>query len=90
MIHEENMKKFTLEYYENKEKEKKAKLREYMLKTKYNMTIEDYNKIHTSQNGTCALCKNPNKSGRHLSVDNSNKRLLCSSCHLGKRNVKTL
>lgn len=98
---------YTRRYYrENKEKIKARYAekydvplgRGYMLKKKYDMSLEEYDKIHESQNGLCAICGNPetkihsrSKKVMMLAVDHCHKTgkgrgLLCSRCNttLGK------
>lgn len=62
-------------------------LRNRNLKWNYNITLDDYNKIHNQQNGTCAICKESDPSGR-LVVDHCHKTgkvrgLLCNRCNPG-------
>lgn len=67
------------------------------LKRKFNISIEDYNKMLTDQNGTCAICSLPETKKHHkgkvadLAVDHCHKSgkvrgLLCWTCNasLGK------
>ena len=55
------------------------------LKRRYNLSLEDYNKMAELQNGMCAICgKKPEK----LVVDHCHKsgnvrKLLCHPCNLG-------
>ena len=68
------------------------------LKRKYNLTVEEYNKMFEEQNGVCAICfqpetlKNKNTTYR-LSVDHCHatgkvRALLCRDCNqiLGRFN----
>lgn len=63
----------------------KIKKRDRMLRKKYGITIEDYNKIFDNQNESCALCfRKPGKFPLH--VDHSHKTgkvrgLLCHQCN---------
>lgn len=59
---------------------------EYRLKTKYGLTLDDYNRRLDEQNGTCAICDQSPDKGR-LVVDHSHvtgevRGLLCNSCNL--------
>lgn len=74
-----------------------TKMRERSLKIKYNMTLDDYDKLFKNQNEVCDICKNPEGSFdrkgklRLLAVDHCHKTgkvrgLLCFGCNasLGK------
>jgi Recombination endonuclease VII len=59
------------------------RIRNTDLKAKYGMTIEDYNAMHTRQNGRCAIC---GTSEEKLVVDHDHKtgqvrELLCHLCN---------
>lgn len=71
----------------------KACRREKFLQKKYNISVEDYNKILRRQKKGCALCriKKPGGRGEFFAVDHNHKTgvirgLLCSNCNgsLGK------
>jgi hypothetical protein len=79
----------------------KHKEKDYSLRSKYGITLEQYNKILKKQNGVCAICgeKETSKINKILSVDhchNSKKvrGLLCAKCNKGigllKHNFKLL
>jgi len=78
----------------DKEKKKyKDKIR--MLKWRYNMTINEYNKIYEQQNFSCAICEEKYELGGFggLYVDHCHEKnivrgLLCNNCNsaLGKFN----
>lgn len=60
----------------------KAKKYIRFLKNRYNMTIEDYNKMLEKQNGLCAICREKKK----LSVDHDHntgkiRGLICTKCN---------
>lgn len=63
--------------------------REYQLKRKYGLSIEDYNDLLTKQGGVCAICKGlPSKSFRWFAVDHDHQTglvrgLLCQRCNGG-------
>lgn len=54
------------------------------LKTKYNLTIEEFELLHTNQFGRCAICKHK----KPLQVDHNHstskiRGLLCRDCNVG-------
>lgn len=84
------------DYYYNKDNQ-----RGWMLKHKYNITIETYKKLHDAQKGLCAICLNPEQSIHRifLAVDHDHKTgkirgLLCDKCNRGlgqfKDNIEIL
>ena len=82
------------DYYKNWWKENKDRQKDYNLQKKFGITLNDYNKILSEQNGLCAICgkkeelnfdKRINKS-RLLSVDHDHttgkvRELLCNKCN---------
>jgi Recombination endonuclease VII. len=57
------------------------------LMTRYGITQEEYEAKHDEQNGLCAICHKPCKTGQRLVVDHNhetgeNRGLLCKSCNL--------
>jgi hypothetical protein len=63
-----------------------TKDRAFDLKRKYGLTIEDYNRMLSAQNGVCAICKRPPTGKHRLAVDhchttNRNRGLLCAPCN---------
>ena len=66
----------------------RQKLRGITLRRKYRITQDDFDKMLQAQNGVCAICEVPGKTGAYgvLSVDHCHKTkevrgLLCSSCN---------
>jgi hypothetical protein len=64
--------------------------RNYDLKRFYNITIEQFEEMKSSQNGKCAICKTTEPKGRHnvFAVDHCHKTgkvrgLLCNKCNVG-------
>lgn len=52
---------------------------------RYGMTLDQYDGLLSSQNGTCAICKNP-PTRKHLSIDHCHssgavRGLLCITCN---------
>lgn len=88
-----NSKEYAKKYYkENKHRFKKPMdkkyLREYVLKTKYGITLEEYNRMFNEQQGCCAIC-NTHQSDltKALSVDHNHdtgevRGLLCNRCNV--------
>jgi hypothetical protein len=74
-------------------KEQRLKAR---LKTKYGITLEEYDQMLKAQNGKCAICgtrKSGNKQTNRLAVDHDHETgfirgLLCSACNSGLGNFK--
>lgn len=75
--------------WQNSNKERvKLTSQKYLLKKKFGLSIEEYNKKLDQQNGLCALCNKECKSGRNLAVDHNHKTgkirgLLCGNCNMG-------
>ena len=84
-------KEYQISYYKNRSKKwydnVKTRQRASWLKTKYNLTIEEYNKILHSQGSMCAICDKPqSKEKVSLAVDHNHKTshirgLLCNYCN---------
>lgn len=71
--------------YKNNQKAYYRVHRKSVLKNKYNLTWEEYEKLFENQNGVCAICKGIEE-GRMLSVDHNHETgevrgLLCGSCN---------
>jgi hypothetical protein len=87
----QNIDKIKKHYIKNKLKYK-SQQRVWYLKNKFNLTLDDYNKILLKQKGVCAICglKERRKIGNtinNLSVDHNHKtgkirELLCDRCNL--------
>jgi hypothetical protein len=66
--------------------ERKAADREYHLKRKYGITLEDYERMLEAQGGVCAICGEPRPEERTLHVDHDHETgevrgLLCFRCN---------
>lgn len=77
-------------YLKHKEKYKKA-MREYSLKRKFSLSVEDYNSMLKEQDGVCAICKST--CTRSLAVDHCHttgkiRGLLCNNCNRGIGHLK--
>lgn len=73
---------------------KRRQQREYTLKTRFKMSLEEYERILKTQNYSCAICKfkpegeDRYRRGKNLAVDhnhitNKNRGLLCDKCNRG-------
>jgi hypothetical protein len=66
------------------------KKREYDLKTKYDITLDQYDDMYEEQQGRCAICgtDQPGGRGNHFAVDHDHltgqvRSLLCEGCNTG-------
>jgi hypothetical protein len=71
---------------QNKEQQKLAS-QKYLLKKKFNLSLEEYNTKLQEQNHSCAICHKMCSSGRKLAVDHNhetrqNRGLFCTNCNL--------
>ena len=64
--------------------------RSWKYKTKYGITLDDYDKMLLAQQGQCAICKTnePGGPGERFSVDHNHdtsevRGLLCCNCNRG-------
>lgn len=62
--------------------------RKVMLSKKYDMSLEEYNRMLAKQGGVCAICQKPPSEKRQLAVDHCHRTqgvrgLLCTKCNLG-------
>lgn len=69
-------------YYERHKK----KWKEYNLKSKFDLTLDDYNAMLKKQGGVCAICGGTEGNGQRLSVDHNHESgtvrgLLCQRCN---------
>ena len=78
-------------YYANRKKADPVKYyaaaRNRTLVWKYGITQEQYNQKLVEQNGVCAICRQPPKEGKLLSVDHNHstgmvRKLLCQPCNI--------
>ncbi len=65
---------------------KADKQRDSQLKYRYNITLEQYDKMFEEQNGVCVICEQPNIANRRLCVDHNHatgkvRKLLCNKCN---------
>jgi hypothetical protein len=84
---------FHKNYYKNNTEKVKAKNKKMWLERKYNMSIEQYEKMKKEQNGKCAICFSTLKEGflTHVDHDHNNGKirgLLCRWCNTALGNFK--
>jgi len=90
--------KYDKEYYSRPEVKEhtKKRLRNAHLKKRYNISIEEYERMYLEQEGKCLICKNFFKT---LHVDHNHyngeiRKLLCGNCNraigLLKENISSL
>lgn len=59
------------------------------LRSRFGMSVEDYDRILAAQNNGCAICgKSPSENGKRLSIDHNHdtgkvRGLLCQPCNTG-------
>jgi len=91
--------KLRLEKY-SKTRVYKNLAKQYQIKYKFKLSIEDWNKMYNNQNGCCAICEiHQDKLNKNLAVDHDHKTgkvrgLLCQTCNtaigLLKDNIEIL
>lgn len=81
-------------YAKNKTKDNvRNAIKNRWLKRKYNITLDDYQKLLKKQNGECAICGQISSESRTLDVDHCHKSgkirgLLCPNCNVGLGNFQ--
>lgn len=58
----------------------------YMIKSKYGITLDEYNAMFSAQGGCCLICRSPQKPGKRLYIDHNHttgqvRGLLCQPCN---------
>lgn len=71
----------------------RAYRKKWALRTRYGLSVADYQRMTAEQGGVCKICQTPPKAGRALVVDHSHKTgavrgLLCDSCNVGLANFR--
>ena len=87
---ERKIRRHNVEYQRAYREKNREKVRELSRKThimrKFNMTIEQYDKMLKNQNGVCAICKDSCSTGNNLAIDHNHttgkvRALLCKNCN---------
>lgn len=70
-------------YRKRAEYNKQDKARDTSMKTKYNISLEDYNKMKNIQDNKCYICKEESKLFiDHCHKSNKVRKLLCNDCNI--------
>ena len=82
----ECMKAVAREYRKNNPAKWRATKRKTNLKRLFGLTVARYDLMYSHQNGVCAVCGNPEPTGKLLAVDHNHvtgvvRGLLCSNCN---------
>ena len=91
---EENPEKYREQWMRRKDQqavryqEHKEEISDAYLQKTYGITTDDYNRMLTEQNNTCAICGDECVSGKKLAVDHNHdtgavRGLLCCKCNRG-------
>lgn len=77
-----------LEYQRSRREQNPRYQRDYELKRKFGITLEEYEELFDTQGGVCFICGQPCSSGRSLAVDHDHstgkvRGLLCGACNTG-------
>jgi ribosomal protein L34E len=75
--------------------ERSRRSRRNHLKSRYGISVEQYNKMLESQDNKCAICGDECPTGRSLAVDHDHdtgrvRGLLCSRCNIGIGQLKNI
>lgn len=75
------------------DEERKNRSRAYSLRSRYNLSFNEYQKMSDIQDNMCAICHHECSKNNFLSVDhdhvtNKVRGLLCASCNLALGNFK--
>jgi hypothetical protein len=78
--------KAVAQWKKNNIEKNKLSIQKSKLKTKYGITLEQYDEMVKEQKGVCYICKNENPT-RKLNVDHCHKtgrvrKLLCDKCNM--------
>lgn len=74
-------------YQKQRRAEYPDQFRGFKLQSNFNITLEDYNKLLSEQNGVCAICSQECPSGNSLAVDHDRRccagKTSCGKCIRG-------
>ena len=81
-LHREELRQYKKAYYQAN----KLAARDYDLKKKYNISLEQFRQMHVAQNGRCAICLKPFRSDRDQCLDHDHsdgrvRQILCTKCN---------
>lgn len=85
--HKERLKKIVRDYITNNPEKRKQTVKRSNIKSKYGLTLEDYNSMHHEQEYKCKICqRHANEFKKGLVVDHNHKTgkvraLLCLTCN---------
>jgi hypothetical protein len=91
--YKENPKPFS-DYAKGYRKKNNRSVRNYRLKNWYGISIDDYENMLKSQDGKCAICKEPLESTKRQNLDHRHsgdfaiRGILCPGCNHGLGNFK--
>lgn len=76
-------------------KERSLRSRSNHLKSRYGLSVDQYNEMLKAQNNKCAICGDDCPTGRSLAVDHNHdtgavRGLLCSRCNIGIGQLKNI
>lgn len=79
------IKEYNAKYYRNLQLHAPETIRKYGLRQDYNLSLDDYYTLLTSQNNLCAICHNPltNPHVDHNHITGQIRGLLCRLCNNG-------
>ena len=88
-----------LKYYYNNKCKHMVHAYKYVLKTKYNLTVEQFTAMHSDQQGSCLVCEQSidnvftGVEGKKSAVDHCHstgkiRGLLCKTCNSGLGSLK--
>jgi len=85
--HKERLKKIVRDYITNNPEKRKQTVKRSNIKSKYGLTLEDYNSMHHEQEYKCKICqRHADEFKKGLVVDHNHKTgkvraLLCLTCN---------
>lgn len=85
--HPERWKEAQREWQRRQPDRVRAHARKQRLKSAFNISPEQYDEMFNQQQGTCAICEKPERTGKRLAVDHHHhtgqiRGLLCLRCNI--------